>query len=35
MWMWIAIVAVAAALALVKVYDRKVPGSLYKGVLLI
>ena len=35
MWMWIVIAAVAAALALVKVYDRKVPGSLYKGVLLV
>ncbi len=35
MWMWIAIAAVALSLALVKVFDRKVPGSLYKVVLLI
>ncbi len=32
---WIVIAVVALALALVKVFDRKVPGSLYKVVLLI
>ena len=35
MWMWITIAAVALALSLVKMFDRKVPGSLYKVVLLI
>jgi len=35
MWMWITIAAVALALSLVKVFDRKVPGTLYKVVLLI
>nr|MBA2454020.1 hypothetical protein [Chloroflexia bacterium] len=32
---WIVISVVALLLALVKVFDRKVPGSLYKVVLLI
>ncbi len=34
-WWWLLVAAIGGALALVKMFDRKVPGTLYKAVLLV